>query len=318
MRPYSLFLALAVTTGLNSAASVETAAPELAARVATLSRVTPWTRIATIPLQFRTFHPQGLIKVGANFFVSAVEIRTLPRKLSTPIDGHDYDAGSGVGHLFKVASDGTLLAHRVLGEGPIYHPGGMDFDGQSIWVPVAEYRPDSRSIVYRVNPVTMESTVVFRVADHVGGVVHDAARARIVGLTWGSRRFLTWPIEADGATTSGAGTAVANRESYVDYQDCHKVDARHMLCAGVAEYQLAPGKPPFSLGGVDLIDLATFSPVWQTPIALWSPTGRAMTQNPFWMEATQTGVRAWFLPDDDVSILYVYDGMSPLPVVGEP
>jgi len=25
----------------------------------------------------------------------------------------------------------------------VYHPGGIDFDGVNIWVPVAEYRPDS-------------------------------------------------------------------------------------------------------------------------------------------------------------------------------
>ena len=56
----------------------------MAERVKTLSRTTTWTRTATIPLRFRTFHPQGMIKLGANFFVSAVEIRKLPEKLATP------------------------------------------------------------------------------------------------------------------------------------------------------------------------------------------------------------------------------------------
>jgi hypothetical protein len=40
-----------------------------------------------------------------------------------------------------------------------------------IWVPVAEYRPDSRSIVYRVDPATLEATEVLRFADHIGGIV---------------------------------------------------------------------------------------------------------------------------------------------------
>ena len=47
----------------------------------------------------------------------------------------------------------------------MYHPGGIDYDGDDIWVPVAEYRPNSRSIVYRVDPETMKATEVFRFAD---------------------------------------------------------------------------------------------------------------------------------------------------------
>ena len=36
----------------------------------------------------------------------------------------------------------------AIGEGSIYHPGGMDYDGKSIRVPAAEYRPNSRAISY--------------------------------------------------------------------------------------------------------------------------------------------------------------------------
>jgi hypothetical protein len=32
-----------------------------------------------------------------------------------------------------------------------------------------------------------------------------------------------------------------------------------------------------------------------------------MTQNPAWFEPTLTGLRAWFMPDDDESTLYVYE-----------
>ena len=59
---------------------------------------------------------------------------------------------------------GNLLADLTLGEGTIYHPGGIDYDGTYIWVPVAEYRPNSRSIVYRVDPDTMKATEMLRVS----------------------------------------------------------------------------------------------------------------------------------------------------------
>ena len=62
----------------------------------------------------------------------------------------------GAGHLFRFDEKGDLLADVPLGEGAIYHPGGIDYDGRHIWVPVAEYRPNSNPIIYRVDPTTME------------------------------------------------------------------------------------------------------------------------------------------------------------------
>jgi hypothetical protein len=32
-----------------------------------------------------------------------------------------------------------------------------------------------------------------------------------------------------------------------------------------------------------------------------------MTQNPFWVEASENGLRAYFMPDDDKSTLFVFE-----------
>jgi len=32
-----------------------------------------------------------------------------------------------------------------------------------------------------------------------------------------------------------------------------------------------------------------------------------MTHNPVWIEATANGLRAYFMPEDDTSTLYIYD-----------
>lgn len=301
--------ALAAPGGATLAAPID---QRVAMRVETLTRATEWTQVAAIPIAFKTFHPQGMVKIGNDFYVSSVEIRTLPKKLPAPVDGHPYDAGVGVGHLFKIGADGSLIADLILGEGSIYHPGGIDYDGSSIWLPVAEYRPDSRAIVYKVDPATMTATKVFSVADHIGGVVHDIAGGRIEGVSWGSRRFYSWPVPRHGGVVN-ASTAhpIANPENYIDYQDCHDAGRRLMLCAGVAEYKVTPDAPAFQLGGIDLVDLATRRSVWQSPIALWAKSGQAMTQNPFWIEPTATGLRAYFMPDDDSSTLFVFDAVVP-------
>ncbi len=299
----------ALTAALAAALLVAAAGPSdprVAQRFMSLTRATTWTPVAAIRLSFPTFHPQGMVRIGDTFYLSSVEILTLPKKLPAPVDGHAYDTGAGVGHLFKIAADGRLLADLRLGEGSVYHPGGIDYDGRSIWVPVAEYRPDSRAIVYRVDPATMTATKVLTVADHIGGVVHDVEGQRLVGVNWGSRRVYGWPVGADGAVGKGAAP-VANPGNYIDWQDCHYAGGRRMLCAGVADYRVRPDGPAFQLGGVDLVDLSDLRPVWQAPVALWAPSGRAMTQNPFWMEATATGLRAYFVPDDDESTLFVFD-----------
>jgi hypothetical protein len=32
-----------------------------------------------------------------------------------------------------------------------------------------------------------------------------------------------------------------------------------------------------------------------------------MTQNPFWVEATDSGLKAYFMPDDDKSMMFIYE-----------
>lgn len=158
----------------------------------------------------------------------------------------------------------------------------------------------------------MTATEAFSVADHIGGVVHDIAGGRIEGISWGSRRFYSWPLPQErGVVSASTAHPIAKPENYIDYQDCHDAGRRLMLCAGVAEYKMTPGAPAMQLGGIDLIDLATHRSVWQSSIALWAPSGRAMTQNPFWIEPTATGLRAYFMPDDDTSTLFVFDTVGP-------
>jgi hypothetical protein len=284
-------------------------------RFRAITRDSAWSEVARIPMTFPTFHPQGMVRIGDTLFVSSVEIRVPTKRYGTRQGGLDRDAGEGVGHLFKIdlrpGRAGTLLGSVTLGEGTIYHPGGIDFDGTSIWVPVAEYRPDSKAILYRVDPQTLKATVVARVADHVGGLVHDTDGRALHGVSWGSRRFYRWPLTADGGVEASAAATPAprlNPSHYVDYQDCQYAGGGAMLCGGVSDLRGAPAGLTLRLGGLDLVDLADGRPRHQLPVPLWTPTGQAMTRNPVWVEpASPTGLRVSFMPEDDRSVLYVYE-----------
>ena len=305
----TLALSLAAAAAIGPGPTDDRSA--VAERVMRLTRESTWTLVSSIPVGFDTHHPQGMVKIGDTFYVSSVEITERTKRFPQPVDGYDRDAGAGVGHLFKIDGTGRLLADLRLGDKTIYHPGGIDYDGTSIWVPVAEYRPDSRSIVYRVDPVAMKATELFRFADHIGGIVHDTDDRTLHGVSWGSRRFYRWPLGRDGRiATPGVAPEklrTINPSHYVDYQDCKYAGRGRMLCTGVTELRQAPDAPPFRLGGLDLVDLRHGRPIHQVPVLLWTATGLDMTHNPAWIEPHGPGLRAYFMPEDDKSTIYVYD-----------
>ena len=80
-----------------------------------------------------------------------------------------------------------------------------------------------------------------------------------------------------------------------------------MLCTGVTEMRQTPQAVPFRLGGMDLIDLRDGRPVHQVPVLLWTTGGIDMTHNPVWIEPAGSGLRGYFMPEDDASTIYVYD-----------
>ena len=301
------FLVMAALLAQGAAAADELVAD----RVQKLTRGVRWQPVAEIPIAFRTHHPQGMVKIGDAFYVSSVEITKATTRYPEPRDGFDRDTGEGVGHLFKIDAKGKLLTDLKIGQGSVYHPGGIDYDGRHIWVPVAEYRPNSRAIIYRVDPQKMTASEVFRFADHVGGIVHNTDDHTLHGVSWGSRRLYKWQLGRDGSvTTAGASreaVRASNRSHYIDYQDCHYIGARRMLCSGLNNYRVKPDAPAFALGGLEIVDLRNEQAIFQIPIELWSPSGKPMTQNPFWVEATESGLRAYFMPDDDNSTLFVYE-----------
>ena len=306
------FAVAAVTVGqINNRSTV-------AERVQWLTRDSAWTLVRTVPIAFTTHHPQGMVKIGETLFVSSVEIKVRTKRFAQQSEGYDRDPGEGIGHLFKMDMNGKLIADLELGEGTMYHPGGIDYDGTSIWVAVAEYRPNSRSIVYRVDPESMKATEVFRFPDHVGAIVHNTDERTLHGVSWGSRRFYRWTLGSNGKVTNAdappATTRTLNTSHYLDYQDCKYAGERRMLCTGVTELRQTPSAPPFRLGGIDLVNLVDGRPIHQVPVLLWTGSGIDMTHNPVWIESFDSaqvrqgvGLRGYFMPEDDKSTLYIYE-----------
>ena len=299
----STVCALVIAGAAVTAASAQPQQPPRAAErddalVATfdnVSRSTAWTRTETIDLDFNTHHPQAMEVVGDRIFLSSVEIvEPTVRYPDGPVGGYDRTPGKGVGHLFVLDRSGNLLEDIVLGEGDRYHPGGIDYDGENIWVPVAEYRPDSAALVYRVDAETYEAQKMFSVEDHIGGVVRDQVTGRLVGQSWGSRRFYEW-------TEAGRQKDFwLNENHFLDYQDCEYVATRKALCSGVTGLPAQPGAATgYELGGFAMIDLKDDHRILhEVPVQLWSTAGHVITRNPTDIDADGSHLTMYAAPDD--------------------
>lgn len=269
----------------------------VAERFQQLSRQSRWQQAQVIPLQFDAFHPQGLARVGERWFLSAVEVQ-------------DRAASRGIGHLFEVSDAGRRLRSVQLGEGPIYHPGGIDFDGRFLWVPVAEYRPQSTTIVYRVRSRDLRAEEVFRFGDHLGALVRDVDGNRLVGVSWGARRFYAWELKGDLSAPRDPAHPLErpNGNNYIDYQDGISLRGTPFaLFGGVAPVEPQAQRPPRMLGGLDLVELRTLRAVHQLPLPLLTEAGQPMTRNPVHVEPGAHGLRFAFAPDDGRGRIYIYE-----------
>lgn len=258
-------------TGTNAA---------LAATVASISRTTSWQLIDELPLRFNSYHPQGMARVGSMWWISTVDIETCR------------------GLVLGVDSDGNLVEQVEVGDSWRYHPGGMDFDGSAFWIPCAEYRPDSSTAVYRLQPGEAPHHA-FDVDDHIGAMARCGPDGDLVGWSWGSRRFYQWSVEGHLQNVR------VNPGFFVDHQDCQWLDTGHLLCGGVAELGLSTG--PGWLGGLGLLNVDSMLMEREVPFPIYSSaSGRVATHNPLWAETRNGQLIVHLLPDDGISAILSY------------
>ncbi|CAN5678479.1 DUF6454 family protein [soil metagenome] len=261
-----------------------------------VDRNTAWTLADKLHLDFPTFHTEGLAVTPDHLFLSAVEILEPTQKYPSPVGGYDRTPGKGVGHLFVMDRAGHLQKDIVLGSGDTYHPGGIEFDGTNVWVPVAEYRPDSHAIIFRFDASSLRVHRQFEVYDHIGGIVLDKTTGHLVGNSWGSRRFYEW--RSNGRQVD----SWENAAYFVDYQDCQYVPAAKMICGGVTNLPQTPSAggaaAVYELGGMAMIDLRTHQTLREVPFQQWSSAGHVMTRNPLKLAATGSSLDLWAAPDN--------------------
>ncbi len=289
----------------------------IAAAFAKLTRSTSWQLVGKVPLKFDAHHPEGIARVGDHYVLSTVEVTEPTQRYEPPgtiIDGTDRTPGKGIGHLIAFDAQGNRLDDVRLDDGAnIYHPGGLDYDGRSLWVAVAEYRPNKPSIIYRVDPLSLRAREVLRTPDHIGGIVHDTRRDRVLGLNWGSRTAYEWKLTSRGAKLTDT---TVNPSHFVDYQDCkylgkpRRFENPAMLCSGIAtlRHPGPDGQPvSYDLGGVALVDTTTMRPLNEVPFQEYTDQRQVATRNAIDVQIVDGRLRLYLVADDDDSDLLIYE-----------
>lgn len=196
--------AAALAGGSHGAAAGAHAAAAVQAGPTTATLADVPRRVVTV--QAALDHPQGLAAsaAGDTWWISSVDRRRRVGLLA------EIDAGTG-----------ALRRMTEVQRGDCYHPGGISRHDTALWIPVAEYRRASRTVVQCRDVSTLEQRASFDVADHLGCLA--ASATLLVGANWDARVF--YAFDPEGRPIAQRPNPTAAR-----YQDLEWLDGR--LVAG--------------------------------------------------------------------------------------
>lgn len=221
----------------------------------------------TISLEGDTHHVQGIAVDEGRLFVTSVDRAARKGFLS------EYDLTSG-----------RLLRCIEIQQGDLFHPGGFDVDDTSLWIPVAEYRPNSRAVIQRRSRQTLQLLSSFPIPDHIGALA--VAESTLTLANWDSRAFYTCSFD---------GKILQKRPNPnpTSYQDI-KFRYGTLIASG-----LYP--KPRKGGAVEWLDPETLTPLQSIPFGL-TDRGTAFTHEGMDLRDNLL----YLLPEDSPSRLFVF------------
>jgi hypothetical protein len=223
------------------------------------------TLLRTTGLQGDTHHVQGIDFDESRLWVTSV----------------DKEGHKGFLPEFSLAGGESLRTVDVT-EGDRYHPGGLSVAGGSLWLPVAEYRRDSSSVLQKRDVRKLELQFKFAVADHIGCVTVGAGF--LIGANWDSRDFYIW--EESGRLLRKVPNPSSNA-----YQDIKFVEGS----------LVGSGLLPDRSGAIDWLEYPSLRLLRRVP------SGKSSRGVPYTAEGMAIrGDRILLLPEDSPSRLFEF------------
>ncbi|MEG3181498.1 DUF6454 family protein [Sphingomonas sp. LT1P40] len=162
--------------------------------------------IGSHQLDGELFHVQGLELEPRRIWITSVDEANRKAWL------HEFDRRTR-----------KLLRRLDLTDGAKYHPGGISIAGRSIWIAVAEYRPNSTATLVEIDADSLAIRRKIHVTDHLGYVA--ASGRHLVAGNWDSKLLYIFDLATD------APPRIVPNPSATRYQDMKFVDG-HLVAGG--------------------------------------------------------------------------------------
>ncbi len=226
--------------------------------------------LGALQLKGEVFHVQGLALDGPHIWITSVDHASHKAWL------HEFDRATG-----------QFLRRLELTDGARYHPGGLSLSGRSLWVPVAELRPDSSAVLIEIDADTLQERRRIAVHDHIGCVA--ASGQTLVAGNWDSRMLYIFDL------AHGAPVRVVPNPSATHYQDMKFADGK--LVAG--------GNTSWLTGTVDWIDVSAMKVTRSLKAGAIGPVRPFGRGGPFTGEGMAIeGRELYVLPEDGPSRVF--------------
>ncbi|MBI3413899.1 MAG: hypothetical protein HY043_01055 [Verrucomicrobia bacterium] len=242
-------------------------------------------------------HTQGLELVAGKYYVTARRDDVRPKRallLRADARGTNWD----VWDITPTDARGELTTFD--------HPGGMQSDGNRLWIPLAESKRKGRSLirVFRMADMVagrpLKAEFEFPVNDHIGAVAVSAGRKLVFGANWDTEQVYVWDFDGrlqrtlEGPELESRGLGVvsgANGRAGLAVQDWKMIGDRLFASGLFGGIGAVPGSPQSQLNTYSRFPEPGFQ---QKSIWLPKQDGTELAQEAM---AISNG-RLYFLPDD--------------------
>lgn len=214
-----------------------------------------WKQIAELDLGRQTYHPQGIIVLGNRVLLSTVETKFVAMGEKAWLIAYDMTPGNNsIREIWRHGFDEAKKVNQC-------HPGGMDTDGNRVFIPLAVYRKGypSKIISYPVTTLTQNvdpgepKSIIAEFTDHIGGVAITGSNCS--AINWGTNKIYSANLkgshqEFEQIEFSGIIEGRSGFERVHEYQDCKGIDEGIAICGG--KTKSVDGQSP---GVIDIIKI---------------------------------------------------------------
>jgi len=203
-------------------------------------------------------HTQGLLLTKDGLFVTARRDDVKPRRsLLLWLRG---DTRQKIESWTKIW-DVTPTSLPPGWENGLDHPGGLDSDGENLWIPLSHSRRDGKTLLRQFSIRALLETgeaaprTTITVDDHIGAVAVSRDPVRLFGASWNTDYTYTWSPDGSHSTISLRDAFVRGSPDWSNAVQDWKVQGRWLIASGIDKSSSRPRNRPRAV--IQAIDLET-------------------------------------------------------------